>query len=274
MGLRRSLAEFFHSFLLEKEKERQSGKPMQGLLRREADHRDYLAVESEKKLYPDAYELPITVAIEQQGRYNSCVAHAQTTAIEMLGVREGWPSDYQLSRMDAYNEGRKVSGTYPHNQGVYILNSWKVLQKKGVTIEKIFPYNEKNYNKSITPVNAPFAWSFRGWHIKFRYYWIREKSNEGIDLLIKDALFNRKVPVVFGIKVGKEFSRTKENPYDGIKKPRSYAHCMLITGWDDHNSTYKILNSWGIEWGWDGTLDVKKSWVFSEAFDMSYPDTK
>jgi C1A family cysteine protease len=233
------------------------------------DPRDYYALAPEKT-YPTTFSLRREQSkVEHQGFYNSCVAHAQTSAIEALAIKNGWPVEYELSRMDLFNQGRQASGTYPENRGCFIRESWKAAQKNGVTVEKLFPYQDNNFNGDLDL----FARSFRGWHVPFVYVWVREQDHEGKERAIKYALHHVKVPVVFGIKVGTSF-RNPSQPYAPPKGETGGAHAMIITGWDDEEGTFEIQNSWGEGWARGGYLRVQKKWLLGNSFDLSYPQER
>ncbi|MBL8603754.1 MAG: C1 family peptidase [Myxococcales bacterium] len=74
------------------------------------------------------------------------------------------------------------------------------------------------------------------------------------------------VPVVFGVNLPEgfmEFRATTQNvnvrePFRGTGMCQGSNHCgghaMLIVGYDDSKSAYRVLNSWGTDWGDGGYL--------------------
>ena len=57
-------------------------------------------------------------------------------------------------------------------------------------------------------------------------------------------------------------SRFEETWYGFNSKLVNGTHCVLIVGYDDNKSAFKIINSWGKDWGNDGYL-----WIDYTAFD-------
>lgn len=208
--------------------------------------------------------------VENQGYYNSCVAHAVTTSMETFCVNNGFTNMLEFSRMHVWNEGRKLSGTYPNNQGMYIRDAWKAIQTPeiGMTIEKLFPYTDANFNQPI----GLAAKIFRRWYPKFSYYWI-DGTPEQKEVGIKNVIYNHGVPVVFAIPLSQSFFNP---PLGEVYKPTDgesvqFYHAMTITGWDDEKNAFEILNSWGTNWGHSGFVLVDKTWFLEKAYSLSYP---
>lgn len=243
-----------------------------GALPHVEDQRDYKTLIVEAPAIPSFFSLQGNglTRIENQGFYNSCVAQGITTCMETFARNNNWPLNVEYSRMHVWNEGRKASGTFPNNDGIYIRDGWKVIQDPsiGMTIEKLFPYTLPDFNTEI----GLAAKIFRHWYPKFSYYWITG-SNEVKETAIKNVLLTYHVPVVFGILLPPSFN----NPDSTIVyKPseselENGGHCMLITGYDDTRDAFEIMNSWDYTWGNKGFLWVDKNWILTKGYSLSYP---
>lgn len=245
-----------------------------GALKHKADKRDLKAPLPGTTVTPTNIRYSVRnkiTRVEDQGLYNSCVANAITTSLETHSLNNNWPHPFELSRMYVWHYGRKLSGTYPDNKGMYIRDGWKVAQgDEGATIEKLYPYGKVSYNKE--PGLA--AKIFRKWHTPFKYLWIDGSASDK-DRKIKYVLKNYNVPVVFGIGLTNSFFNPDKSA-TFVYKPNSgervqFYHAMVITGWDDDKQAYEILNSWNTTWGRRGYLYVDKDWLLSKAFSLSYP---
>lgn len=240
-----------------------------GLIQDPPDERDFVATSIVNDL-PTFYSLVDKglSRVETQGSYNSCVAHAITTAIEMHAKNKNWPGSFELSRMHVWNEGRKLSGTYPNNEGMFIRDGWKAVQKNGVTIEKLFPYYSSNFNKPI----GLMAEIFRRWYPSFTYYAIGGTTfNEKIEQ-IKQVLHSSNVPVVFGCPVSNDFISFSG---DAVYKPdvtraSVFHHAMVIVGWDDARKAFLIQNSWGKQWAHNGRAWIDSNWLVRNGYSFSY----
>jgi hypothetical protein len=173
----------------------------------------------------------------------------------------------ELSKMHLWNQARKLSwygDKQLENRGVFIRDGWKVAQKGAVTIEKLFPYTQANFNKTIP---SPLQWK---WYPKFTYNFIRRDHDEHI----KEVLTTN-TPIVVGIKLNRDFvnwySKEVYTPKDPI---HALSHCVLIVGWDDEKNAYLLQNSWGRFWGQHGLAWVDKDWLIKSSFDMSYPEVQ
>jgi len=245
-----------------------------GALKHKVDKRDLKTKLPGGTVAPDDIKFSVrskVTQVEDQGLYNSCVAHAVTTSLETYSLNNNWPHPFELSRMYVWHYGRKLSNTYPDNSGMYIRDAWKVVQgDDGVTIEKLYPYSNVSYNKE--PGLA--ARIFRKWHTPFKYMWI-DGTKADKETKMKFVLKNYQVPIVFGIGLSDSFFRP-EKTASFVYKPNDnevvkFYHAMTITGWDDEKNAFEILNSWGTRWGRNGYLLVDKDWLLSKGFSLSYP---
>lgn len=235
------------------------------------DSRDYAAPGSSGTNYPIKYSLrEYCGVVENQGPYESCVAHAIADCIETLARTEGQKEVFELSRMHLWSIGRErtYGSAWQVNKGVYIRAAWDGLRKEAITIEKLFPYVEENaFSKPRS--SFVFAW----YPTDFKYYTIKEKDPAIREEKMKNALYNNKALVAHGIRLPKSISvlRIHTTPY----KPKRgefgvYSHAMTVVGWDDEKDAFLIKNSWGTRFGNSGFFWVDKQWFLENAFDLTY----
>lgn len=263
------LRKFIYNFLSQKEKDIPNPESYSGGVETSPlDDRDYISELSNTTL-PQHFSLrPVISQVETQGSYNSCVACSITTAIETITLTSDYPHYLELSKMHLWNEARKKTWgrDWKQNRGVLIRDGWKAAQNPGLTIEKLFPYTQKNFNKSI---HKSFLWR---WHPQFKYYFIRGFTDKQIEKQIKQAVFENK-PVVFGIRIDNNFLNHRgKQVFFSDGTTGLFSHAMLIIGWDDERDCFEIQNSWGKIWGNGGKAFVDKQWILEKAFDISYAE--
>jgi hypothetical protein len=69
-------------------------------------------------------------------------------------------------------------------------------------------------------------------------------------------------PVVFGMLVGREFMKLRGTEiYDLPPSDAKGGHAMVLVGYDDSRQAFKVINSWGRQWG-----DRGYGWISYRAF--------
>lgn len=130
--------------------------------------------------------------------------------------------------------------------GTYFDEAFNVLISRGVNTLANVPYDD--LCRSNSPGNTATASANR---IK-NFRRIQGSINE-----IKEYLANG-TPVVIGATVNREFQQLRGN---GVLNNLNYSgnesgHAMVIAGYDDSKSAFRIVNSWGFGWGDNGYLWV------------------
>lgn len=78
-------------------------------------------------------------------------------------------------------------------------------------------------------------------------------------LKVQKALANQQ-PVVIGLKVLKNFFHLKDisywRPEIGSQLPAG-GHALVVVGYDELRGAFRVMNSWGKEWGKDGFIWIK-----------------
>ena len=75
--------------------------------------------------------------------------------------------------------------------------------------------------------------------------------------------------VIIALRVYENFRKLKNEIYDEISGPQTGGHGMCLVGYDDHNKTFKLINSWGKKWGENGYCRISYDLVdklFMEAY--------
>lgn len=198
----------------------------------------------------------------KQGNQSSCVAWATAYAARSyLEIqKQGWDANdpsHLFSPAFIYNQIN--SGQC--NRGISISNALNLLQKTGVVPLSEFPYDQKECAKNPAPQTLALAANFR---IK---NWFRVNEQKLDD--IKGQLYMGN-PVIFGMSVSDDFKKLKSDEiYNDLSTPDpEQGHAMVLVGYDDNRQAFKLMNSWGTNWGNNGF-----GWVSYAAFKKRIQNT-
>ena len=198
---------------------------------------------------PVAVDLSVDVPLPgDQGSQGSCVGWAVAYALKTYHERieRGWPLT---------NERHVMSPSYIYNQirvpggGAYFVDAFNLLLDQGVASWALMPYDAGDYRSQPSAAARAEAANYR-------------IADWGTVLRNTHAVFVQDVkrhlasgdPVVIGVPVYPDFDTLSEsNPiYDDDSGRFRGAHAIVIVGFDDRRSAWKIANSWGRDWGIDG----------------------
>ena len=183
-----------------------------------------------------------------QGNQGSCVGWAVAFALKTYHERieRGWPltdDSHVMSPAYVYNQIKVPGG------GAYFVDAFNVLIDQGVSSWAQMPYDQ--FDDRTQPSAAARA--------EAANYKI---ANWGTVLRTTHALFVQEIkrhlaagaPVVIGVPVYPDFDSVNEsNPiYDDDRGHSRGYHAIVIVGYDDARSAFKIVNSWGTDWGIGG----------------------
>lgn len=205
--------------------------------------------------------------VGNQGRLGSCTAWA--TAY------------YGRSLLSNYSENTsrvanvRLSPSYIYNQltkgqckGTSIGSAMQLLVDEGASEWDIFPYQSTGCNVQPNENQRVNASEY-----KMNDY----KILSGVNLVAEvKTLITQGKPVVVSMGLDKEFGKKDElgltayRPHK-VKKDEVYgAHAMLVVGYSNQNKAFKLVNSWGEEWGDDGFVWVDYE-AFENVFDLNNP---
>jgi hypothetical protein len=201
-------------------------------------------------------ELPIRADLSpdfpppgSQGIQNSCVAW--TLAYSMKSYQErkeegnnlvtttGQPDyNYIFSPAFIYNQLN-----YGRDGGCHMHDALNLLQEKGVCTWSDMPYSTYDYKQqpSIQALTKAKRYRIDTWR-RVNIQSIREVKTQ----------IQAGYPVIIGAMIDEGFERY-DNPPDWIWKHSEgavkFAHAMLVVGYDDSRTAFKVINSWGKKWG-------------------------
>ena len=224
-----------------------------GALKSPKDLRDYKIAKSSMKI-----ELPKEFVlnhahIKNQGEVNSCVAHSLSSILELkdgINYSTGWIYGY---RPDEYYQG----------QGMYISEALKTLLKVGyLSNEELNSNVEMNEAKEIVNKNI------ENYKIKADKRKITSYARLNTVDEIKQAMYLYKTPVIMCIDIDEQGLELDGNYVAYIPTKSNSSHAIVCYGWNE--TGLLIQNSWGEEWGNNGTFILPYNYSFYEAWIISF----
>ena len=183
-----------------------------------------------------------------QGQQGSCVGWAVAYAMKSYQerVERGWPladDRHLMSPAYVYNQIRLPGG------GAYFFDAFNLLFDQGSASQAVMPYDPRDFRR---PPSAAAKREAANYKIA-SFGAVERSSHDSFVQEVKRHLVQRR-PVVIGIWVYPDFLRlNRANPiYDDASGYNSGGHAIVIVGYDDARSAFKIINSWGTDWGIGG----------------------
>lgn len=205
-----------------------------------------------------------------QGQQSSCTAWAVGYAMRSYyeGKRQNWSfasSDQLISPAFIYNSLQETRGDC--SSGIAISAALNLLQKNGAPTLALFPYSENSCTLLPDPAATGMASEFRirSWRA------IDSKALDDAKGQIRSGN-----PVVFGMDISDSFENLSGDVvYDDVTSPRTGGHAMVLVGYSERRQAFKLINSWGTDWGdkgfgWVSYRAVKQ--FTDRMFVMDVPD--
>ena len=208
---------------------------------------------------PESFDLSeFLPPVGDQGELGSCTSWA--TSYYMKSFQEKIESGL------AYSEANTLSPSYTYNQlttddcgGTSISETLALIKDQGVAALDIFPYTEDEC--STQPGEAVVEAAKQA-----RIADYKALSGENMVAEIK-TLLTQQQPIIVGAVLSPEFGKTDSF---GLTAYREHSidyndvtcHAMLVVGFSDEYNAFKLVNSWGEDWGDNGFV-----WIDYQAFE-------
>ena len=189
-----------------------------------------------------------------QKQLGACVSNALAFAVDFQRAKQGLPPLAPPSRLFIYFNGRSVERGVAHegetsdelaDTGLMVRDGIKSVVAYGVCPESAWPYDP-----TMLRARPPAACYTDAVTHKTLKYQLVLQTVYGL----KYQLAIKKIPVVFGFNVYKNFEsqKTAETGIMDMPKPWSRViggHCVALTGYDNARNAFEVRNSWGPDWG-------------------------
>jgi len=198
----------------------------------------------------------LILQIKDQGDLGACTAHAITSAYEALRTAKGL-KNVLFSRLQVYFDERRIEGTIDSDSGAQPRDGIKSLTKAGVAIESLWPYDTTKFTEE--PPQPVYDDAAKNLVISY--------TRLDLNVRAVKAALSSNFPVICGISVYESFesdevAKTGQVPMPGPSESMLGGHCVLIVGYKD--GKFKILNSWGPNWGDHGYFWVDEAYIGNE----------
>ncbi|MHC1775581.1 MAG: C1 family peptidase [Lentimicrobium sp.] len=213
--------------------------------------------------------------IGDQGAYGTCVAWAVGYNLKtaLNGIDNGWTSG-QLAQTSNQTSPKDLFWSIPSSEkgadcnGTQFESAMDQLIARGGASLATAPYTSLG-DCSQTP---PSDWTQDASDNKLvNYRKIADQSNSASMTVtnFKNYLAEGR-PIAFGAKLGDRFMRWNSDAvidYDTYQNPgmQHAYHAMVLAGYDDSRSAFKVINTWGNTWGNTGTI-----WIDYDFFVSSF----
>ena len=199
--------------------------------------------------------------VYDQGSLGSCTANAICSAFVYDQNKQNLP-EFEPSRLFLYYNEREKEKTTQVDSGATIRDGIKLVNKKGLCAEKLWPY-QIDYFKTKPSSNCYKEAKF---HKCVRY---KRLTN---DLKQLQACLSMGKPFVFGFGVYSSFEdptvwnpKVDEMPIPNPDKETLLGgHAVLAVGYSNKRKSFLIRNSWGSEWGMKGYFLMPYRFITSE----------
>ena len=196
--------------------------------------------------------------VGSQGKQGSCVAWA--TGYYLKSFQENYEDVVNgITKMD-----NKMSPAFIYNQikvtdcsgGSVIQDGLDILMSQGIVDWNVMIYNENECE--LLPTEPEKALAQPNKIEKYSYL-----DPEMVFEQTKASLLKNQ-PVVIAIKIDRSYFGARDENGEYIYRKfisDDGGHAMLVVGYDDDRNAFKVVNSWGKEWGNQGFV-----WIDYKAF--------
>lgn len=177
-----------------------------------------------------------------QGNQNSCVGWATAYALKSYqeSAEMGWSletTDHLFSPAYIYNQIKEGGG----DNGSRLDKALQLIVDQGVATLQTMPYDENDVNTQPSPEAQQEAAQFkaREWGVLETTKDMKTALSEGLPVAISMAVYNSFLSL--------------QGTSSVYNTPDTYVgeHAVTLVGYDDdkYGGSFKVINSWGTDWG-------------------------
>jgi hypothetical protein len=218
--------------------------------------------------------------IGDQGSYGTCVAWAVGYNMKtcIAGIKNNLSQSQLADASNQYSPKFLFTAVADDKKGANCSgtnfdDALSVVQQEGIATMQTVPYDQLG---DCARSNLQSSWSQEAAKFKIKSW----RRIDATVQAVKENIANN-IPVVFGARLADNFMSWRGDgvisnvtSYDNVGQ-HAY-HAMIIAGYDDSkgaNGAFRIVNSWGNQWGDAGYIWVDYNFFFQN-FVMSAGDAK
>lgn len=226
------------------------------------DERDYIYRSDSTEVLREYVDLrEWDTIVESQGSLGSCSSNALTNAYELTVIRN-YPEYFKhLSRLFIYYNARAMYGSISEDNGIYLRDGLKSLEKFGVCSEELWSYDIEKFNTK--PSDECYKDAKKRKILKYQKL---------ISIYYITQVLNNNKPVVFGMEIYDSFMDLNERistVYLPSRKEKSHgSHAMCMVGYDLKKRLFLAKNSFGSSWGDKGYCWIPFDYIRQEGYDI------
>lgn len=233
-----------------------------GWRRQILDHRDLKLAAPPPLVLPTSIDLSTSLFMPQvydQGQLGSCTANAIAAAVDFERASQK-ESFLTPSRLFIYYNERVIEGDPDEDGGAEIRDGMKTIASQGVCPETEWPYDESQV--LVKPPASCYTDATK--FIATQYVSVAQDSYH-----LRYMLGIAKKPIVFGFSVYDDFESDQVAETGLLSLPGGNdspigGHAVMIVGYDDSRSLFKVRNSWGSDWGQAGYFQMPYTYVLDQ----------
>jgi len=181
-----------------------------------------------------------------QGQQNSCVGWS--IAYGMKSYQEKEARNWDLVQGETIDKDHVFSPAFIYNQinhgqdnGSRFQDAFNLLQSKGVASLAKDPYDQADFTSKPNDDAVSEA-------TNFRIAWAKQIDPKDIESL--KSYLAKGYPIIIAIAFDNAFTDPKGSAVVSSMQvdANSMGHAMLLVGYDDSKSAFKVMNSWGTDW--------------------------
>lgn len=211
------------------------------------------------------HQLPKSVNLQaqmppvyNQGALGSCTANAIGAAFRFCLMKENI-RNFEPSRLFIYYNERVIEHSVRTDAGAQLRDGVKSLNKEGVCSESSWPYDISKFARR--PLKACYLEALK--HPVTSYQRIGRSLDEMKSCLAEGF------PFVFGFSVFETFESAEVATSGIVQMPQRNerllgGHAVICVGYDDKSHRFRLLNSWGSDWGQKGYFTMPYEYLLDE----------
>lgn len=228
------------------------------------DIRDHKFSVHVSKLY-DAGSLPSSADVAKpinwiynQEEESSCVFNSGASLIRHARIRLNLP-EIHPSRNFGYYETRKLEGDVNQDGGAEIRDGLQIASNIGYVAE-----SEWGYSNNTLFTSPPSKLIQEAANHRVQQYTSIEQTREGLQTALSMGFAVQFGMTVYQSMMSNEVAKTGQVPMpQGPSDQVVGGHAVLLVGYDNHSQKYRVMNSWGYDWGKYGYFYLPYQYVES-----------